>query len=121
MMDKTFPRMPYTPPMNGTVIFFVKGTDPEDALRAALRQPDPTALRQPDPAAMREFLMSPPEPPEMHYLSPRGGYPTAVPAAGSDGNKNGKTKKGNTVKIHLRNPGRGENEMSLPVKKKNQP
>ncbi len=66
-MDKTIPRMPYTPPMNGTVIFFVKGTDPEDALRAALRQPDP--------AAMRGFLMSPPEPPEMHYLSPRGDYP----------------------------------------------
>lgn len=67
MMDKTFPRMPYTPPMNGTVIFFGKGIDPEDALR--------TALRQPDPAAMREFLMAPPEPPEMHFLSPRGGYP----------------------------------------------
>lgn len=60
------PRRQYAPPKNGTVILFSPDTDPEDALRAA---------RQPDPAAMREFLLAPPEPPEIHYLSPRGGYP----------------------------------------------
>ncbi len=71
------PRRQYVPPKNGTVILFSTDTDPEDALRAALRQSDPAeiAARQPDPAEMREFLLAPPKLPEMHYLPPFGCYP----------------------------------------------
>ena len=61
------PRRQYVPPKNGTVLLFSTDVDPEDTLRAALRQSDP--------AVMREFLMAPPKLPEMHYLPPLGCYP----------------------------------------------
>ncbi len=66
MPPEQSPRRQYVPPKNGTVILFLTGTDPEDAIRAARKQ---------ELAVMREFLMAPPELPEMHYLPPLGDYP----------------------------------------------
>lgn len=68
------PRIPYTKPRILLAIVATGGADPVEAfkrIRAQEHQPE----AKPDPAAMSEFLMAPPEPPEMYFLSPRGGYP----------------------------------------------
>lgn len=76
MPPEQSPRRQYVPPKNGTVLLFSPDTDPEDALRAAHKHEDALhTARQPDPAAIREFLLAPPIPPEIHCLSPYGGYP----------------------------------------------
>lgn len=66
--------IPYIKPRILQVVIATGGADPVEAfkrLRAQEHQPE----AEPDPATMRKFLLAPPEPPEIHFLSPRGGYP----------------------------------------------
>ena len=68
------PRIPYDKPHILQAVITTGGVDPVEAfkrIRAQEHQPE----AKPEAAVLRQYLMAPPEPPEIHYLSPRGGYP----------------------------------------------
>jgi len=68
------PRIPYTKPRILQAIVTTGGADPVEAFKR-LRAQEHQPAAEPDPAVLRQYLMAPPEPPVIHYLSPRGGYP----------------------------------------------